>query len=108
MHIPANSFYILKLRIFLRDYVDKLRYRLRPDRRKRKRVYDNSHFVRGETTSPPNAPRWTKSGYNGSMSEIITKAVSESTRPTGSQEIAQELALTNLNDEEESSETEEN
>jgi len=45
------------------------------------------------------------------MNKIITKAVSDkhkSTKPTESQEIAQELALTNLDDEEESSETEEN
>ena len=97
--------------MFLRGYVDKLYYRSRPDRRKRRRIHDNLHFVRGERTAPPNAPHWTKSGYNGSMNEIITKAVSdkhESTKPTESQEIAQELALTNLDDEEESSETEEN
>ena len=97
--------------MFLRGYVDKLYYRSRPDRRKRIHIHDNSHFVRDERTASPNAPRWTKSGYNSSMNEIITKAVSdkhESTKLTESQEIAQELGLTNLDDEEESSETEEN
>ena len=61
--------------MFLRNYVDELFYRQKPDRRKRKRVYDDSHFATGERTAPLNAPRWTKSGYNGSMRELITKTI---------------------------------
>jgi hypothetical protein len=71
----SNSFYILKLRMFLRDYVDKLYYRQKPDKRKRNRVHDNTEFVFNETAAPLNAPRWTKSGYNGTMLNLITEAV---------------------------------
>ena len=59
---------------FLREYVDVLFYQQTKDRRKRKRLYD-SHFATGETTTPLNAPRWTKSGYNGSILKAITIAI---------------------------------
>ena len=71
------SFYILKLRIFLRDYLDTIFYQQRPDKRKRIRAHDDNHFATGETDAPLNAPRWTKSGYNGSMKAIIKKATSK-------------------------------
>jgi hypothetical protein len=66
--------YIFKLRIFLRNYLDVLFYQQTIDKRRRKRVFDDSQYAPGEETAPLNAPRWTKSGYNGSMLEIITKA----------------------------------
>jgi hypothetical protein len=63
--------------MFLRDYVDGLFYRLKPDKRKRKRFHDDSHFATGETTAPQNAPRWTKSGYNGSMRKHIVQKLND-------------------------------
>jgi len=57
--------------MFLRDYLDAIFYQQKPDRRKRTRVYDTSNFATGETKAPLNAPRWTKSGYNGSMKAVI-------------------------------------
>ena len=52
-----NSFYIFKLRMFLRDYLDAIFYQQKPDRRKRTRVYDTSNFATGETKAPLNAPQ---------------------------------------------------
>ncbi len=72
----TNSFYILKLRIFLRDYLDTIFYQQRPDKRKHIRAHDDNHFVTGETDASLNAPRWTKSGYNSSMEAIVKKAAS--------------------------------
>ena len=63
--------------MFLRDYLDAIFYQQKPDRRKRTRVYDTSNFATGETKAPLNAPRWTKSGYNGSMKAAIKRAVSK-------------------------------
>jgi hypothetical protein len=63
--------------MFLRDYLDAIFYQQKPDRRKRTRVYDTSNFATGETKAPLNAPRWTKSGYNGSMKAVIKRAVSK-------------------------------
>jgi len=63
--------------MFLRDYLDAIFYQQKPDRRKRTRVYDTSNFATGETKAPLNAPRWTKSGYNGSMKTVIKRAVSK-------------------------------
>jgi len=63
--------------MFLRDYLDAIFYQQKPDRRKRTRVYDTSNFATGETKAPLNAPRWTKSGYNGSMKAVIKRAASK-------------------------------
>ena len=63
--------------MFLRDYLDAIFYQQKPDRRKHTRVYDTSNFATGETKAPLNAPRWTKSGYNGSMKAVIKRAVSK-------------------------------
>jgi hypothetical protein len=63
--------------MFLRDYLDAIFYQQKPDRRKRTRVYDTSNFATGETKAPLNVPRWTKSGYNGSMKAVIKRAVSK-------------------------------
>ncbi|UZO23313.1 uncharacterized protein OCT59_015656 [Rhizophagus irregularis] len=60
------------LRMFLRDYLDVLFYQQTVDKRRRKRVFDNSQYALGEETAPLNAPRWTRSGYKGSMLSIIT------------------------------------
>ncbi|CAB4432116.1 unnamed protein product [Rhizophagus irregularis] len=60
------------LRMFLRDYLDVLFYQQTVDKRRRKRVFDNSQYAPGEETAPLNAPRWTRSGYKGSMLSIIT------------------------------------
>jgi len=67
--------------MFLRDYVDGLFYRLKSDKRKRKRFHDDSRFATGETTAPQNAPRWTKSGYNGSMRKLIIQKLNEINDP---------------------------
>ncbi|CAB5190922.1 unnamed protein product [Rhizophagus irregularis] len=61
------------LRMFLRDYLDVLFYQQTVDKRRRKRVFDNSQYAPGEETAPLNAPRWTRSGYKGSMLSIITR-----------------------------------
>ena len=63
--------------MFLRDYVDGLFYRLKSDKRKRKSFHDDSHFATSETTAPQNAPRWTKSGYNGSMRKLILQKLDD-------------------------------
>jgi len=63
--------------MFLRDYLDVIFYQQKPDRRKRTRVYDTTNFATDETKAPLNAPRWTKSGYNGSMKAVIKRAVSK-------------------------------
>ena len=63
--------------MFLRDYLDVIFYQQKPDRRKRTRVYDTSNFATDETKAPLNAPRWTKSGYNGSMRAVIKRAASK-------------------------------
>ena len=41
--------------MFLRDYVDKLYYRYKPDKRRRKRVHDDAEYVSNETAAPLNA-----------------------------------------------------
>jgi hypothetical protein len=61
--------------MFLRDYLDVLFYQQTIDKRRRKRVFDDSRYAPGEETAPLNAPRWTKSGYNRSMLSIVTRAV---------------------------------
>lgn len=63
--------------MFLRDYLDGLFYQQTVDKRRRKRVFDNSHYAPGEETAPLNAPRWTRSGYKGSMLSIITKELNK-------------------------------
>jgi hypothetical protein len=68
--------FILKTKTFFRNYIDKLCYQGKPDRRKRIRFIDDSKLVQDEKTAPINAPRWTKSGYNGSLRKLINDAVS--------------------------------
>jgi hypothetical protein len=63
--------------MFLRDYLDAIFYQQKSDRRKRARVNDNSRFAADETNAPLNASRWTKSGYNGSMKDVIKEVVSK-------------------------------
>jgi hypothetical protein len=89
--------------MFLRDYVDKLYYRYKPDKRRRKRVHDDTEYASNETAAPLNAPRWTKSGYNGTMLNLITEAVGKDERdefilpPTSaSQEMIQDFALVDI------------
>ncbi|CAB5337639.1 unnamed protein product [Rhizophagus irregularis] len=60
------------LRMFLRDYLDVLFYQQTVDKRRRKRVFDNSQYALGEETAPLNAPQWTRSEYKGLMLSIIT------------------------------------
>jgi hypothetical protein len=62
--------------MFLRDYLDAIFYQQNPNRRKRTRVYDNLSYA-NEVEAPLNAPRWTRSGYNGSMRAEIKKAISK-------------------------------
>jgi hypothetical protein len=89
--------------MFLRDYVDKLYYRYKPDKRRRKRVHDDTEYASNETAAPLNAPRWTKAGYNGTMLNLITAAVGKDERdefilpPTSaSQEMIQDFALVDI------------
>jgi hypothetical protein len=89
--------------MFLRDYVDKLYYRYKPDKRRRKRVHDDTEYASNETAAPLNAPRWTKAGYNGTMLNLITEAVGKDERdefilpPTSaSQEMIQDFALVDI------------
>ncbi|GET04838.1 hypothetical protein GLOIN_2v1479874 [Rhizophagus clarus] len=64
-----------ELQMFLRDYLDVLFYQQIIDKRRRKRVFDDSRYAPGEDTAPLNTPWWTKSGYNRSMLSIVTRAV---------------------------------
>ena len=89
--------------MFLRDYVDKLYYRYKPDKRRRKRVHDDAEYASNETAAPLNAPCWTKAGYNGIMLNLITEAVGKDERdefilpPTSaSQEMIQDFALVDI------------
>jgi hypothetical protein len=89
--------------MFLRDYVDKLYYRYKPDKRRRKRVHDDAEYASNKTAAPLNAPRWTKAGYNGTMLNLITEAVGKDERdefilpPTStSQEMIQDFALVDI------------
>jgi hypothetical protein len=89
--------------MFLRDYVDKLYYRYKPDKRRRKQVHDDAEYASNETAAPLNAPRWTKAGYNGTMLNLITEAVGKDERdefilpPTSaSQEMIQDFALVDI------------
>jgi hypothetical protein len=89
--------------MFLRDYIDKLYYRYKPDKRRRKRVHDDTECASNETAAPLNAPRWTKSGYNGTMLNLITEAVGKDEHdefilpPTSaSQELTQDFALVDI------------
>ncbi|GBB89687.1 hypothetical protein RclHR1_16480003 [Rhizophagus clarus] len=45
------------LQMFLRDYLDVLFYQQTIDKRRRKRVFDDSRYASGEDTAPLNAPR---------------------------------------------------
>jgi hypothetical protein len=49
-------------------------YQQTSDRRKRQRHFDNLEFAPNEENAPLNAPRWTKSGYKGSLVKTIKKA----------------------------------
>ncbi|RGB35902.1 hypothetical protein C1646_758755 [Rhizophagus diaphanus] len=42
------------------------------DKRRRKRVFDNSQYALEEETAPLNVPRWIRSGYKGLMLSFIT------------------------------------
>ena len=44
-------------------------------RRTRKRVYDNTKFAAGENEAPVNAPKWTRSGYTGSLKSLVEKQI---------------------------------
>ena len=89
--------------MFLRDYVDKLYYRYKPDKRRRKRVHDDTEYASNETAAPLNTPRWTKSGYNGTMLNLITEAVRKGERDefilpstSASQDMIQDFALVEI------------
>ena len=89
--------------MFLRDYVDKLYYRYKPDKRRRKRVHDDAEYASNETAAPLNAPRWTKAGYNGTMLNLITEAVRKGERDefilpsmSASQDMIQDFALVDI------------
>ena len=66
-------------------------------------MHDNTEFVFNETAAPLNAPRWTKSGYNGTMLNLITKAVRKDESDnffllitSESQDMMQEFALVDI------------
>jgi hypothetical protein len=89
--------------MFLRDYVDKLYYRYKPDKRKRKRVHEDNEYASNETAAPLNAPRWTKSGYNGTMHNLITEAIRKDESDdfilpltSASQDLVHDLALVDI------------
>ena len=89
--------------MFLRDYVDKLYYQYKPDKRRRKRVHNNTEYASNETAAPLNVLRWTKSGYNRTMLNLITEAVGKDERDefilppmSASQEMIQDFALVDI------------
>ena len=63
------------MRSFLRDYVDNADSKSSKARRTRKRVYDNTKFAAGENEAPVNAPKWTRSGYTGSLKSLVEKQI---------------------------------
>jgi hypothetical protein len=60
-----------KLRRFL-YYVDK---NTKSGIKKRERVYRPSEYV--EEAAPSDAPEWTKSGYDGPLKKLTTKAINK-------------------------------
>ena len=60
------------MRKFLRNYIDNL---TSSTRRTRKRVQDDSQFVASEKKAPVNAPKWTLTGYNGTLSSYIEEHI---------------------------------
>jgi hypothetical protein len=67
----ANPFLKKKLRRFL-YYVDK---NTNKGIKKRERVYKTGEYV--EEKAPPNAPDWTKLGYDGRLKDPTVKSVSK-------------------------------
>src|ERR1700722_16028545 len=65
----------IKLCIFLRDYVDKLYYQYKSDKRRRKQMHDDTEYTSNETAAPLNASCWTKSDYNRTILNLIIEAV---------------------------------
>ena len=63
--------------MFLRDYVDRIFTESSKVPKKRTRIYDNDSFYDKEQSKPFQAPKWTVSGYNGSLKTAVQKACAE-------------------------------
>ena len=63
------------MRSLLRDYVDNEDSKSYKSRRTRKRVYDDTQFAADENEAPVNAPKWTRSGYTGSLKSLVEKHI---------------------------------
>jgi len=65
------------LRLFLRDYVDRVFTETSKVPKKRLRIHDNVNYYDKEPSNPFQAPRWTISGYSGTLKAAVQEACME-------------------------------
>ena len=83
----------------MRYYVDKVfDERVKP-RRKRNRIYDNARFSNAEETAPIDAPRWTITGYNSSLKNMVEQKTNRKDTFVDSESTVDNHNIENVEDE---------
>ncbi|GBC52233.2 TonB-dependent receptor [Rhizophagus irregularis DAOM 181602=DAOM 197198] len=77
------------LRLFLREYIDRLRTEQPNNRKLRERVTGNC-FCNNEPAAPLLAPHWTRSGYKGKLKIAVTQQLDQQ----GEEEMEETVLLT--------------
>jgi hypothetical protein len=62
--------YIIKLRQFLRDYIDRFVAERSRTPKKRTRIF-STNFNEKELSAPFSSPKWTLSGYSGRLKDVV-------------------------------------
>ncbi|CAB4491859.1 unnamed protein product [Rhizophagus irregularis] len=75
--LPQDLRNAIRLRYFLRDYIDRIFSESSKVPKKRTRIHDSVNFYDKERTKPFQAPNWTISGYTGSLKTAVQKACIE-------------------------------
>ena len=106
-----TNYIFFKLRQFLRDYLDRFIAEKSKSQKRRKRIFDHINFSEKELSAPFSSPKWTLSGYNGRLKDVVQSAIYDTeeikqTEETGETE-EKETGETEETEEEETGETEE-
>ncbi|GBC49503.2 TonB-dependent receptor [Rhizophagus irregularis DAOM 181602=DAOM 197198] len=81
------------LRLFLREYIDRLRTEQPNNRKLRERVTGNC-FCNNEPAAPLLAPHWTRSGYKGKLKIAVTQQLDQRQDSKGEEEMEETVLLT--------------
>ena len=73
------------MRLFLRNYVDRLKAETSGKKIIRERVIKSKNYCGSERSAPLLAPRWTRAGYKGHLKNAVIEACDEYYSDVGEQ-----------------------